>query len=92
VLALPSQFCSAALPVACLLYRSLQVQFFVLDEADRLMDKEDTIMKLFKRLPKAGAGLARLQVGLCVLRLLQGVKQLLCVLFTSQRRPGPTVG
>lgn len=26
------------------------------------MDNEDTIMKLFKRLPKGGAGLARLQV------------------------------
>jgi ATP-dependent RNA helicase DDX1 len=39
-----------------------QVRFFVLDEADRLMDNEDTIMKLFKRLPKGGAGLARLQV------------------------------
>jgi superfamily II DNA/RNA helicase len=38
------------------------VRFFVLDEADRLMDNEDTIMKLFKRLPKGGAGLARLQV------------------------------
>jgi superfamily II DNA/RNA helicase len=67
------------------------VQFFVLDEADRLMDNEDAIMKLFKRLPKAGAGLARLQVCLCALRL-QGVKQLLRVLFISQRRPGSTVG
>ena len=34
----------------------------MLDEADRLLDSEDVIMKLFKRLPKAGAGLARLQV------------------------------
>lgn len=40
----------------------MQVRFFVLDEADRLMDNEDTIMKLFKRIPKGGAGLARLQV------------------------------
>lgn len=39
-----------------------QVRFFVLDEADRLMDSEDVIMKLFRRLPKGGAGLARLQV------------------------------
>jgi len=39
-----------------------QVRFFVLDEADRLMDSEDVIMKLFRRLTKGGAGLARLQV------------------------------
>lgn len=41
----------------------LQIRFFVLDEADRLLDSEDVIMKLFRRLPKGGAGLARLQVG-----------------------------
>lgn len=43
-----------------------QIRFFVLDEADRLLDSEDVIMKLFRRLPKGGAGLARLQVGLAV--------------------------
>lgn len=46
----------------CLLRVCLQIRFFVLDEADRLLDSEDVIMKLFKRLPKGGAGLARLQV------------------------------
>jgi ATP-dependent RNA helicase DDX1 len=39
-----------------------QIRFFVLDEADRLLDSEDVIMKIFKRLPKGGSGLARLQV------------------------------
>lgn len=40
------------------------VRFFVLDEADRLLDTGslDTIMKLFGRFPKAGSGEARLQV------------------------------
>ncbi len=40
------------------------VKFFVLDEADRLLDtgNQDTIMKLFGRFPIAGKGLARLQV------------------------------
>lgn len=40
------------------------VKFFVLDEADRLLDtgNQDTIMKLFGRFPKAGKGVARLQV------------------------------
>ena len=40
------------------------VCFFVLDEADRLLDTGnlDTIMKLFGRFPKAGSGEARLQV------------------------------
>lgn len=40
------------------------VKFFVLDEADRLLDtgNQDTIMKLFSRFPKAGMGVARLQV------------------------------
>ncbi|BDA42848.1 ATP-dependent RNA helicase DDX1 [Coccomyxa sp. Obi] len=40
------------------------VKFFVLDEADRLLDtgNQDTIMKLFGRFPKAGQGVARLQV------------------------------
>lgn len=60
-----------------------QVRFFVLDEADRLMDNEDTIMKLFKRMPKGGAGLARLQVGeaelhaehMCVYLLYTSVRQ-----------------
>ena len=41
-----------------------QVKFFVLDEADRLLDtgNRDAITKLFRRLPKSGAGAARLQV------------------------------
>ncbi|KAL4449436.1 hypothetical protein ABPG77_007080 [Micractinium sp. CCAP 211/92] len=41
-----------------------QVKFFVLDEADRLLDtgNQDVIMKMFRRFPKAGAGVARLQV------------------------------
>lgn len=40
------------------------VKFFVLDEADRLLDtgNRDTIMKLFRQLPKVGAGANRLQV------------------------------
>lgn len=42
----------------------LQVRFFVLDETDRIVsDNKDVIMKVFNRLPKGGAGLARLQVG-----------------------------
>ena len=42
------------------------VKFFVLDEADRLLDtgNQDTIMKLYSRFPKAGKGVARLQVDL----------------------------
>eukprot|EP00878_Enallax_costatus_P008760 GHUV01009156.1.p1 GENE.GHUV01009156.1~~GHUV01009156.1.p1 ORF type:complete len:518 (+),score=137.30 GHUV01009156.1:119-1672(+) len=40
-----------------------KVRFFVLDETDRIVsDNKDVIMKIFKRLPKGGAGLARLQV------------------------------
>lgn len=40
-----------------------KVRFFVLDEADRLIaDNEDVLTRLFRRLPKGGAGLARLQV------------------------------
>ena len=41
-----------------------QVKFFVLDEADRLLDtgNREAIMKLFRRLPKSGTGAARLQV------------------------------
>jgi ATP-dependent RNA helicase DDX1 len=40
------------------------VKFFVLDEADRLLDtgNQETIMKLYSRFPKAGSGVARLQV------------------------------
>lgn len=40
------------------------IQFFVLDEADRLLDTGnfDSIMKVFNRLPKAGIGNKRLQV------------------------------
>ena len=39
------------------------VKFFVLDEADRLLDTEgqDAILKLHQRFPRAGAGTARLQ-------------------------------
>jgi len=41
-----------------------EVRFFVLDEADRLLDtgNQDAIMKLFQRFPKAGTGTYRLQV------------------------------
>ncbi|EFN59708.1 hypothetical protein CHLNCDRAFT_33556 [Chlorella variabilis] len=41
-----------------------QVKLFVLDEADRLLDtgNQDLILKMFRRFPKAGAGVARLQV------------------------------
>ena len=41
------------------------IKFFVLDEADRLLDAggdSDTIYDLFGRLPKGGSGTARLQV------------------------------
>lgn len=39
------------------------VKYFVLDEADRLLDtgNQDTIMKLFSHFPKAGTGVSRLQ-------------------------------
>lgn len=41
--------------------------------ADRLLDtgNQDTIMKMFKRFPKAGAGVARLQVCAAVARCSQ---------------------
>jgi superfamily II DNA/RNA helicase len=42
----------------------VQVRFFVLDEADRLVDHLEEVMTLFKRLPKAGVGIDRLQVWL----------------------------
>lgn len=40
------------------------VKFFVLDEADRLLDSgsQDLVMKLFSKLPKAATGTQRLQV------------------------------
>ena len=40
------------------------VKYFVLDEADRLLDtgNQDLILNLFSRFPKAGTGAARLQV------------------------------
>lgn len=40
------------------------IKFFVLDEADRLLDSgdADTVYDLFSRLPKGGSGTARLQV------------------------------
>lgn len=40
------------------------VRFFVLDEADRLLDtgNRETLLKMFQRLPKGGTGTARLQV------------------------------
>ena len=56
-----------ALPLMCLSMRCslcVQVRFFVLDEADRLLDtgNQDTIMQIFRRFPKTGAGANRLQV------------------------------
>jgi ATP-dependent RNA helicase DDX1 len=44
--------------------RVSSARFFVLDEADRLLDtgNRDAIVKLFKKLPKSGPGFARLQV------------------------------
>ena len=41
------------------------IRFFVLDEADRLVDQDglELVMQLFNALPKGGAGIARLQVG-----------------------------
>ena len=40
------------------------VKFFVLDEADRLLDSgsQELVMKLFSKLPKAATGTQRLQV------------------------------
>ena len=40
------------------------VKYFILDEADRLLDtgNQDLILNLFARFPKAGTGAARLQV------------------------------
>lgn len=40
------------------------VRFFVLDEADRLLDtgNQEMIMKMYQRLPKGGSGTSRLQV------------------------------
>ena len=40
------------------------VKFFVLDEADRLLDTgtQELVMKLFSKLPKAATGTQRLQV------------------------------
>lgn len=40
------------------------VKFFVLDEADRLLDKgsQDLVLKIFSKLPKAATGTQRLQV------------------------------
>lgn len=42
------------------------IRFFVLDEADRLLDtgNTDAILKMYRRFPKAGAGTHRLQVGI----------------------------
>ncbi|KAF5826386.1 concanavalin A-like lectin/glucanase domain-containing protein [Dunaliella salina] len=39
-----------------------QAKFFVLDEADRLIDNLDVVLSLYNRLPKSGTGLDRLQV------------------------------
>ena len=40
------------------------VKFFVLDEADRLLDSgsQELVLKLFSKLPKAATGTQRLQV------------------------------
>lgn len=40
------------------------IKFFVLDEADRLLDtgNKDAILNLFRRFPKSGTGISRLQV------------------------------
>ena len=40
------------------------VKFFVLDEADRLLDSnsQELVLKLFAKLPKAATGTQRLQV------------------------------
>lgn len=40
------------------------VKFFVLDEADRLLDQgsQELVMRLFSKLPKAATGTQRLQV------------------------------
>ena len=51
------------------------VRFFVLDEADRLVDQDglDMVMQLYNALPKGGAGTARLQV-----RMACSVSSFLC--------------
>lgn len=59
------------------------VKFFVLDEADRLLDSGnlEMVLKIFARLPKASIGTARLQVCTdpgklklrCWLQLLRGI-------------------
>ena len=43
------------------------IKFFVLDEADRLLDTGnlDTILKMFARFPKGSVGAARLQASTC---------------------------
>lgn len=55
------------------------IKFFVLDEADRLLDTGnlDVILKLFQRFPKTSSGTSRLQVGL------PQVKPVLCTASIS---------
>ena len=55
------------------------VKYFILDEADRLLDtgNQKLILDLFSRFPKAGTGIARLQVifpapALCEISLFAG--------------------
>lgn len=48
-------------------WKTPQVRFFVMDEADRLADNNPSeVGKIFKRLPQTGHGINRLQV-LCFL-------------------------
>ena len=58
------------------------VKFFVLDEADRLLDTgtQELIMKLFSKLPKAATGTQRLQVCLLIVDLLVRRCQSICIL------------
>ena len=61
------------------------VKFFVLDEADRLLDTggQDVINQLWQRFPKAGSGIARLQVSI---HPAHALPTLSCIAGSSRQR------